>query len=181
MAWPRDARDVSYAAGQQVPSSNLNAIQDEIIKAHELRTKTFFPKSFENKSASDDMSWTPEGGLTPWFGALEAGRDAWIHLEFDQAVVITEVKVKVYVGAAGLFVRLDKVDLHTDDTDTAAPTFTNVEAPVLGGTPPGWDVASMTGLSHTVLPDEVYLVRIADADIGDKVAGATVKYYPFAP
>jgi hypothetical protein len=69
------------------------------------------------------------------------------------------------------------------DTPATVPSFFNLAAPAASsGGAPTWEIIDLAaGLPVTLGSEEILLVRIGSAAVGDMVAGALVTYQPLTP
>ena len=181
MAWPLDALDITYVADRDVPSDNLNEIQQRIVDLHAVHQVTFF----NGVSQGNPPDWTQAAGLPEQgWEAVGAGGRLLIPIQLHgQNHIIDEVRVKYYIAAAvGLTIDLTLIDGKYDAAATD-PTAAGVGAThtSAGGAPADWRVAEWTALAQTVDDESFLVVRIANHDIGDRVLGAQVQFQPITP
>jgi hypothetical protein len=183
MAWPIDARDVSYSAGQQVTSANLNAIQDAIVdvsSSYYSLTRYAWGTLFVAGGAADE-SWEgweyvrDAGGdytiypaVTPK-SATSNPRGGWL-LPVPGGGVVTAVDL-IYRNFAdsdgAITLRLSQTvfdwtpDAGTAPVSTLLQTMTHTDAAT------GFFAQSWTGLNIAVTGDTVLAVEISGANAGD--------------
>lgn len=189
MAWPIDAKDVTYAPLTPVPSDNLNEIQDRIVDLHRVRKRVFFD-GFPAIDGSSNPAWGVQSSRLTW-DCKAGGATSYltIPIQFqgqDAIVVSVEVKYRI-ATAVGLQLALYEVDHHFDVAATA-PAL-NIIGSVFtssGGSPPDWRIHDGTGtwagsLPVTISEEESLILAVADPDLGDEISGVWVEYQPITP
>lgn len=174
MAWPYDARDKSYSANVAVPSSNLNAIQDEAIAVageHEI----LFLNGY-----CDDASWDLQHTSTGATWVKLASGDLHIPIPARSGAVLQAVKIK-YLQTSGsaswtMTVRQSDIDY---DNHTTVPTDVQIayetqatagagayQILTIDSTSPGSGSMPVTYDEHTKV-----WVRIQAPTVADEVTG----------
>lgn len=178
MAWPYDARDVTYAALSEAQSTNFNKIQDEINNIAGPHTGIYIAGISEEGVGTGQAAWFNHSNPRQGWIRDDQGT-LFIPIEPRTGSVISkaEMKFNQTVGAAAWTFELVRSDLFFD-TPTAGPSNVQVEigSPAPAGT--GWNVHTF---SAGILPDTLgaesrWFLTVDAPNNGDQFAGVLITF-----
>ncbi len=195
MAWPYDAKDVTYAANSEVPSTNLNAIQERIVDLYEDYTIVQVEAESEHDGVGHpywviDPANPEEGyGKNVGSGASIGSGDLYFFIKARVGFVLKEARIKYYNGhatnASTLQFNIYKPDLNFDISangpSLGAALSTSAQ---YGNLKETWATVAVTGLTITVAAGETIVLvhsgMMSHATDGssDRVAGVQLTVQP---
>lgn len=182
MAWPEDAKDVTYAALVEVTSDNLNEIQERIVDLHRSRTKVITSAIPEfNQAGSYETAW--EWSANAYWDCYVA-LSLYFFIEGISGYRLSDVEVKYYGGGASApAIDLYKSDQNFDSSTTAPALGAAIATQYATAQNGVWVTASMTPTSppESLGADNVFILDLVPGQINDRCGGIRATFLPLTP
>lgn len=172
MAWPFDARDKSYVAGDFVPSANLNEIQDRIVQVFEPRKVFVFDPIVPVTGAYALTFGTSPASATYWT-AYAAGSTLYYALRVQGGPAkVLSCEVKAYQAGATAFQRIAayRLDGKFDDAGVGPQTLLQIGSGTMGWGSATWGEVTVPCVADVTEEHQIVVEVVAGAS-GDRVGG----------
>lgn len=187
MAWPYDANIRTFGALQQVPSNDLNEIQERIVDLHRVRvidsTIGLLPTDATAAGWAYELLASISGFGYRATTGNGAGTEAMVFpIHTPDGYRLNTVEVKTYATNVG-YPRFTLYGLDSKIASSATAPVPGVlsSAATPGGT--GWNTLTLTPtVTPAVITADLSVYVLADIPyINDEVIAVQANYYPITP
>jgi hypothetical protein len=182
MAWPDDAKDITYAADVVVPSDNLNEIQDRIVDLHRSRTMVILG-AYPDLDGAQNPCWEFQTGASNYW-LCDVAQGLTFLIRGIVGYRLSDVEVKYYGGGAGTpAIDLYKIDQNFDSATTAPARGSAIATQYATAHNGAWANCSLTPTSppETLAADNIFMIDLVPGQIGDRCGGIRVTFLPLTP